>query len=46
MAEHLFRLAGWIGHGVVAAFDYLSLRTGVGTLSGAAKNAVPPGKRR
>ncbi|GAA2551879.1 hypothetical protein ABZ114_20705 [Streptomyces albidoflavus] len=45
MAEHLFRLAGWIGHGVVAAFDYLSLRTGVGTLSGAAKNGVPRKRR-
>ncbi len=45
MAEHLIRAAGWIARGVGVAFDYLSQRTGVGTLSGAARNGVPRKRR-
>ncbi|MBZ2408242.1 hypothetical protein [Streptomyces koyangensis] len=45
MAEHLIRAAGWIARGFGVAFDYLSQRTGVGTLSGAAKNGVPRKRR-
>ncbi|MEU7376795.1 hypothetical protein [Streptomyces albidoflavus] len=45
MAEHLVRVAGWIAQGVGAAINYLGQRTGVGTLSGAARNGVPRKRR-
>ncbi|MGW9363629.1 hypothetical protein ACWIGD_21140 [Streptomyces albidoflavus] len=45
MAEHLIRATGWIARGVGVAFDHLSQRTGVGTLSGTAKNGVPRKRR-
>ncbi|CAM5468376.1 MULTISPECIES: hypothetical protein [Streptomyces] len=45
MAEHLIRACGWIARGVGAAFDHLTLRTGVGTLSGAVRNGVPRKRR-
>jgi hypothetical protein len=44
MDEHLVRAFRWTARGVGSALDYVSQRTGVGTLTGGLRNAV--GRKR